>query len=329
MFTRIHTHKAGIPARRRRRWWQLLLICFLAVLLPGAFVMTCLPPCSLWTRPRAQQHEEGDMGYIPVAAQPMELDIQAPQGFVYDVDAGEILWQKGEDRVVYPASITKLWTILCALRYLSPEEIITVGDEVSLIDPESSVAYIQEGMQLTVEMLIEGMLLPSGNDAAYVIAAAAGRRVLPDAPDAASAVEAFIAEMNRYAKAFGLCGTVFTTPDGLAGVTHYTTVEDMILVCRMALEHPVISKYTAMVRDEVTYASGETNTWTNTNRLLDPQSRYYREGVIGLKTGSLSYNYCVTVAYEKDGHRYLIGVLGARNGDQRFADACTLIDAIG
>ncbi len=318
----------AVTVARRKRWWILVVAVLLVLLIPGAFVMTCLPPCTMWSRPRADLHEEGEMGYIPVAAQPLDFDIDAPQGFVYDVDAGEILWQKGESRVVYPASITKLWTILCALRHLSPEEIITVGEEVSLIDADSSIAYVKEGMQLSVEMLIEGMLLPSGNDAAYALAAAAGRRIDPEATDARAAVETFIAQMNRYAAAFGLCGTVFTTPDGLAGVTHYTTVEDMILICRMALEQPLIAKYAALARDSVTYASGETNTWENTNRLLDPDSRYYREGVTGLKTGSLEYNCCVTVSYEKDGHRYLIGVLGAWSNEQRFADACTIIDAL-
>ena len=268
------------------------------------------------------------MGYIPVAAQPMTFSVSAPQAFVYDVDEGEILWQKGEERVVYPASITKLWTALCALRYLTPSEIITVGDEVSLIDPDSSLAYIKKGMQLSVEMLVQGMMLPSGNDAAYALAAAAGWRIFPDAPDARGAVTAFVNEMNRYGEAFGLCGTVFTTPDGLADQAHYTTVEDMILICRMALHHPVIAQYTKMSEDNVTYASGEINTWVNTNRLLNPDSPYYRAGVTGLKTGSLEHNYCVIAAVERNDRMYLVGIFGAWDSDARFADACAVIDAL-
>ena len=283
----------------------------------------------LWTtRPHAQLHSEGELGYVPVSAQPMDIRVSAPQAFVYDVTADEILWQKGSEYVVYPASITKLWSIVTALQYLDADDIITIGDEVALVDEDSSLAYVSEGQRLTVEMLVEGMLLPSGNDAAYALAAAVGRVLAPTASDPRAQVDAFIDEMNRYADECGLCGTTFTTPDGLAGQEHYTTVEDMVLIGRMALAEPLIAKYAATAEDSVVYESGERITWTNTNRLLRPDSMYYREGVIGLKTGSLAHNYCVTVAYETHGRTYIAGVLGAWDGDSRFEDACAIVDAI-
>ena len=283
----------------------------------------------LWTtRPHAQLHEEGEPGYVPTSAQPMDINVSAPQAFVYDVEADEILWQKGGEYVVYPASITKLWSIVTAMQYLSPADVITAGEELSLVDEDSSLAYVSEGQRLTVEMLVEGMLLPSGNDAAYVLAAAVGRVLLPGETDPQAQVDAFIDEMNRYALECGLCGTTFTTPDGLAGREHYTTVEDMVLIGRMALNEPLIAKYAATAEDSVVYESGETNTWTNTNRLLRPDSVYYREGVIGLKTGSLAHNYCVTIAYQTGGKTYIAAVLGAWDGDSRFEDACAIVDAI-
>jgi D-alanyl-D-alanine carboxypeptidase (penicillin-binding protein 5/6) len=285
-------------------------------------------PHMFTTRPHAQLHEEGERGYVPTSARPMDIDVGAPQAFVYDVDADEILWQKGEDYVVYPASITKLWSIVTALQYLDADDIITAGDELALVDEDSSLAYVSEGQRLTVEMLVEGMLLPSGNDAAYVLAAAVGRVLAPTASDPRAQVDAFIDEMNRYAAECGLCGTYFTTPDGLAGREHYTTVEDMVLIGRMALSQPLIAKYAATAEDSVVYESGERITWANTNRLLRPDSVYYREGVVGLKTGSLAHNYCVTIAYKTHGKTYIAGVLGAWDGDGRFEDACAIVDAI-
>ena len=283
----------------------------------------------MWTsRPQALLHSEGQPGYIPASAQPMDIKVSAPQAFVYDVSEGEMLWQKGSERVVYPASITKLWSIVTALQYLGADDIITAGDELALVDEDSSLAYVSEGQKLTVEMLVEGMLLPSGNDAAYVLAAAVGRVLVPGESDPRLQVDAFIDEMNSYAAECGLCGTTFTTPDGLAGPEHYTTVEDMVLIGRMALAEPLIAKYAATAEDSVVYESGERITWTNTNRLLRPDSMYYREGVIGLKTGSLAHNYCVTVAYETHGRMYIAGVLGAWDGDSRFEDACAIVDAI-
>lgn len=300
----------------------LLLATMMGVL--GAVVY----PHLFTTRPHAQLHHAGEPGYIPASAQPMHIEVGAPQAFVYDVDADEMLWQKGSEYVVYPASITKLWSILTALQYLDGGDIITVGEEVELIDEDSSLAYVSRGQQLTVEMLIEGMLLPSGNDAAYALAGAVGRVLAPQLTDPQARVDAFVDEMNRYAVACGLCGTTFTTPDGLAGRAHYTTIEDIALIGRMALEQPLIAKYAAMAEDSVVYESGERITWQNSNRLLREQSEYYRPGVIGLKTGSLDHNYCVTIAYRTGDKTYIAGVLGAWDSEGRFEDACAIVDAI-
>ncbi|MBQ7338185.1 MAG: D-alanyl-D-alanine carboxypeptidase [Clostridia bacterium] len=321
--------KKASRAARRHRWAVGLVACMATMLLVAVLFLMYVSPYAIWSRTYAVLHEAGEQGYIPVSAQPLDIAVDAPQAFVYDMSAGEILWQKGEERVVYPASITKLWSILTALEYLSPEEIITVGDEVSLIDPASSRAYVSAGQRLTVEMLIEGMLLPSGNDAAYALAAAAGRVIDPEAATASDQIAAFVGKMNERAAASGLCGSVFLTPDGLAGEEHYTTVEDMILICRMAMEEPVIARYASLASDDVVYESGEVITWVNTNRLLHSDDVYYREGVIGLKTGSLEHNYCVIAAYECEEKIYLIGIFGAWDKNMRFEDACVVIDALG
>ncbi len=276
--------------------------------------------------PAATLHQEGQFGYIPVSAAPLEISISAPQAFVYDCSRAEIIYQKGEEQVLYPASTTKLLTILCALQILSPEEIITPGEELSLVEEGSSLAYIKSNHRLSVEMLIQGMLLPSGNDAAYVLAAAAGNRLSEGKAQGASAVEAFLKEMEAYAASIGLVGTTFTSPDGLAGKDHYSTVEDMLLITRLADRNEIIRRYCGMHSARVTYESGHQITWENTNALLDPDSPYYRACVSGLKTGSLDRNYCVIASAEQNGRRYLIGVFGARDKNARFADAAAIID---
>lgn len=278
--------------------------------------------------PAATLHTPDDAGYIPTSATPYTFSVSAPQAFVYDATSNEILWIKGASRVVYPASTTKLLTALYTLTVLSPDEVVTVGDEVALIDPASSRAFISPGQALTVEMLIEGMMLPSGNDAAYALAAAAGRRIGGASLNAMDAVDAFLDGMNAYALTLGLCGTQFTTPDGLAAEQHYTTLEDILLIAKAATEQPLIMKYAALHEDDVTYHSGETITWTNTNALLDPDSPYYRPAVTGLKTGSLTGNYCLLCSYEQDGSTYIIGIFGAPTKTARFADACAIIDTL-
>lgn len=315
---------------QRRRAQKAKQICIIgaALLIILTLALLIYRLVSSPDRPAADLHDKDDPGFIPVSGELLDLDLGADQAFVYDCNRGEIVYLKGEAEVVYPASTTKLLTILCALEVLTPEEIITPGEELSLVEPGSSLAYIKENHRLSVQMLVEGMLLPSGNDAAYVLAAAAGNRMSDGEATGKEAVAVFMENMNEYAKALGLKGSYFTVPDGLAGKEHYSTLEDMLLIARAAAQHPLISRYASMAKDHVTYQSGHTNTWVNTNVMLDPASPYYRPSVTGLKTGSLDRNFCVIVTAEGGGERYLVGIFGAHDKNARFADAARAVDAL-
>lgn len=255
-----------------------------------------------------------------------ELRIDAPQAFVYNADTEKIIFERGKEKILYPASTTKLLTALCALEVLSPEELITPGNELEMVNEHSSIAFIKTHHTLTCEMLIEGMLLPSGNDAAYALAAAAGNRLSECEMSGAEAVSVFVSEMNRYAKEIGMCGSNFTSPDGYFDEEHYSTVEDMAILASSAAENDIIMKYARLASDNVTYASGHTNTWKNTNLLLDPESKYYCPEVTGLKTGSLENNYCMICTFESRGVRYIAGVFTEIDGETRFADMKKIVE---
>ena len=312
--------------RRAKKAVKIVSIALAVCLAVSLIAIYYLDYFSLLPTPGADLHGKNDPGYIPVAGEVLDVEVSAKQAFVYDCNRGEIVYLKGERQVLYPASTTKLLTILCALEHLSPSEVITPGDELTLVGEGSSVAYITDNHRLTVEMLIEGMLLPSGNDAAMVLAAAAGNRLSDGEVTGKEAVEVFVKAMNDYAKTLGAIDTHFTSPDGLAGEDHYTTLEDMLLISIAAAENPIIRRYAAMAEDNVTYASGQTNTWVNTNALLDPDSPYYRPSVTGLKTGSLERNFCVISTVEEGGERYIIGIFGAKDKNARFADTVAIID---
>ncbi|MGM9681195.1 MAG: D-alanyl-D-alanine carboxypeptidase family protein [Eubacteriales bacterium] len=274
-------------------------------------------------------HMKGDMGYIDYRIEEFGFKLSCPQAFIYDMNEGVILYARGFDQIVYPASTTKLLTILYALTVLPPDELVTPGDELKLVASDSSVAYVKSYHTLTVEMLIEGMLLPSGNDAAYVLAAAAGRKLADDPDlDGEAAVRIFVDGMNVFARQIGCVGTSFTCPDGYYDDRHYTTLEDLILISRLAAENEIIRKYAALPSAKVRYASGHTNTWTNTNLMLDENSEYYSPYVTGLKTGSAhGLNHFICTA-EKDGQRYLIGVFGGTTKTVRFADTLKILNEL-
>lgn len=270
----------------------------------------------------------------PTEPEPNPLDwtvaetVGAAHIFVYDCAGEEMLYCSTDVRdTLYPASITKLFSAWVALNYLEPEQKIQAGRELGLLQPGSSTAYIAYGSVLTAEMLIEGMLLPSGNDAAYVVAAAAGRVISGDEKCPADrAVEAFVEEMNRKAEELGLTGSHFENPDGYHADGHYSCPEDLAVIGALALENEIIARYVRCRSDSVRFVSGETCTWTNTNRLLKPESEYYCPSAIGLKTGyTKQAGYCLLAAFDGETGPLLVGIFGSENKYSRYADASALM----
>ncbi len=256
-------------------------------------------------------------------------ELNCTQVFVYDVTTEAFVYEKGTDQPIIPASITKLLTALCALHYMPANELITPGDEQELLQKGSSTAYIKSNHTLTLSMLVEGMMLPSGNDAALAVAAGVARYLNKD-PNLAGteAVKIFMDLANNYAKSLGCTDTHFTVPDGLAYEGHTTTAHDLVLIGRAAIENEIIAQYAATVSERVTYASGHIMTWKNSNPLIDPESSFYSPYVTGLKTGSLAEAYSVIVSAEIGGRTYLIGLFGSSTKDGRYQDAHTIIDLL-
>ena len=264
---------------------------------------------------------------------PENRELTAEQAFVYDCETEEFTFLLGQqDDKVYPASITKLFTAHVALQFLEPSQQITAGDELDMVGAGSSVAGIEKGNVLTVEMLIQAMLLPSGNDASYLLAVEAGRVIAedPDLP-AEEAASRFVKEMNGQARALGMRGTHFTNPDGYHAYDHYTSHADLVVIGKLALENETIMKYANTSSDSVTFISGETKSWKNTNALIDPASVYYCPWATGMKTGQTpSAGSCLLSSFEYEGRKWVIGVFGCPEIEDRFEDTLQLFnEAIG
>ena len=253
------------------------------------------------------------------------------QLLVYDATDDKILYMDTrEGRKLYPASITKLFSAYVALQYLDPLDPITARDELDLVQPGSSVAYIGRWSQLYTQTVVEGMMLPSGNDAAMVLAAAAGRKIADD-PDleAVEAVQTFVVEMNRMADELGFERSHFSNPDGWHTGSHYTCLEDMALIAKLALENKTIARYMRTGEDEVTFLSGHQVQWKNTNSLVSGEDGFWRGDAIGMKTGyTRQAEYCLMSAFNcGNKHKLVIGVFGYADEYQRFRDVIRLADA--
>ena len=261
---------------------------------------------------------------------PDDRALLAQQYFVYDCKADSFLISSGDAATqVYPASITKLFTAHVAMQYLDPTAQITAGDALNYVVPGSSVAKIKAGDTLRVEQLVEAMMLPSGNDAAYILACEAGR-VLKNNPQlgAAAAKDAFVAEMNAQAAAAGMTGTHFVNPDGIHDTNHYSTFGDLAILGKLAMANETIMKYATMAKDTV-MLHGESMEWKNTNKLIDPRHSYYCPYALGLKTGQTpDAGSCLLSAFRKDDTELIIGVFGCPEEEDRFDDTLQLFNQI-
>ena len=254
-------------------------------------------------------------------------NLSARQILIYDSTNDQLLYTKSvEGGKLYPASVTKLFTCYVALQILDPSKVVTAGSELDMVAPDSSKAYIYRNQQVTVKMLVGGMMMPSGNDAAMIMAAAAGRKLAGDNKlPAEEAVRTFVAEMNRQAKELGFEKTHFSNPDGYHVGSHYTCLNDMIRMAELALANETIRKYMGYYGLNLTYVSGQTNTWVNTNQLLNKNGEFYCEDAIGMKTGhTRQAGHCLMSAFEIGDKTIVIGVFGCSDKNSRFSDSIVL-----
>ena len=256
---------------------------------------------------------------------------EARHAIVYHAGTGQVLYSKtvGNGKV-FPASITKLFSCYVALQYLDPETVITAGSELELVPSGSSIAWIGKGAQLRVKMLVEAMMLPSGNDAAVILAAAAGRVIAQDQQLApADAVQVFVDEMNRQAELLGFEKSHFTSPDGWHSGSHYTCLNDLARIASLALGNDTIRRYMKLGRHETNFYSGQAITWENTNLLVLPGSGFYRSDANGMKTGytkPAGYSLMASFTYEEGD--IVVGLFGYVNKNARFTDAINLVKAV-
>lgn len=319
-----------------------IMIIEIAVL--AALVITALAVCIHLTQPAlapmedtqntTEQTETTEILTETTEPQPTWLthpasrQLLAQQYFVYDCQSEQFVTISGDaGERIYPASITKLLTAYVAMQYLQPEQLIAPGTALEYVVWGSSVAKIEETDVLSAERLVEAMLLPSGNDAAYILAAAAGRVMLeqPEA-DTLYAVQTFMDRMNQQAQQLGMTGSHFVNPDGIHSDEHYMSFADLAILGKLALENETILKYANLPRDEIQLTAGPTQ-WKNTNMLINPATKYYCPYAIGLKTGQTpSAGSCLLSAFDYEGRKLVIGVFGCPEIEDRFDDTLQLFN---
>ena len=279
-----------------------------------------------------ESSEDGNPSSIEVILynKAVQLDLSVNSAYVAAAysDHG-IIFQKNTNQRCYPASLTKLLTVSTAARYVDEDYLFTVGDELDLIMPGSTLAYLNKGDILSFRALTDALLLPSGNDAAYVMAVGVGRKYAGDnSLSAASALEVFMSLMNKTADDLGCTGSSFITPDGYHNDSHYTTATDMLKIAIYASGLDIVRNSVKQSTARHVFYSGRDVTWVNTNLLLNSGSSYYYNAAIGMKTGTTDEaGRCLIAIAQKNGKEVIAVLMNASSDVNRYNDAIAVLNA--
>ena len=271
------------------------------------------------------------LGTSALAAGPEDYDSRMPQLLspehlyaeavvLLDGVSGRVLFTKNPRQRMYPASTTKIMTVLPALESgIDLSTPVIVPQQAARIPKDSTLVPVFPGDQLTFGDLLYGCMLASGNDAANAVAVLVG-----------GSVEAFVARMNARAQELGCVDTHFVNAHGYHDDDHYTTAMDLARITQTALNNDQFREICASVRHTLNIRrDGEdiANTRANSNVLVNPDSRYYYEDCIGVKTGTHSMaGNCLVGAAERDGVRLVTVALKCPEPNQRWTDTLRLFN---
>ena len=246
----------------------------------------------------------------PLAGVVPAPSIDAKSYILVDFRSGAVLAEKNADERVEPASLTKIMTVYAASHALK-EGLIKLADEVTISKKawkmEGSRMFLEVGKTVSVDMLLNGIVIQSGNDASVALA-----------EHVSGSEEVFVGLMNKYAQALGMTNTRFSDATGLPDPNNYTTARDMAtLSAALIREFP--EEYTRSAVKEFTFNGIRQH---NRNRML------MRDATVdGLKTGHTeSAGFCLISSAVRDGMRVISAVMGTASDDARTEASYALLN---
>ena len=239
---------------------------------------------------------------IPYLKLPYYPEVSAEGIYLVDLPSFTPVFSRNENLKLFPASTTKILTALVAYDIYKPDQIITVKKTIA----DGQVMGLVVGEKIIVENILYGMLVHSGNDAAYVLANNYG-------------YDKFVDLMNKKAQTLGMKNSHFSNPNGLDSGSQFSTAFDLSLAARELLKNPYLSKIVST--KEITISDVDFKYFhqlTNVNKLLGEI-----QGLGGLKTGyTENAGENLVSFYKKNGHQFVIVILKSQD---RFNDTRNII----
>lgn len=241
-----------------------------------------------------------------------DISLSAPSAILVEKQTGQILYEKDSHKRLFPASVTKVMTMLLIAEALESGR-ISLDDTVTASKRAASFGgscvYLEEGEQMSVSDMLKCIAVVSANDCAVAMA-----------EFISGSEEQFVRVMNERAEALKLEDTHFTNCTGLFDdKEHYTTAYDVAVMSRELIRHDLIKDYTTIWMDSIRGGEFELS---NTNKLV-----YWYDGCTGLKTGYTSNAlYCLSATAERGGVEYIAVVMHCQTSESRNDDAKKLLD---
>jgi len=241
-------------------------------------------------------------------------NIEAKSALLMEPMSGKILYEKNADEKFAPASVTKVMTMLLTMEAVDSGK-IKLEDKVTCSENAKkmggSTMLLDTGEIRTVEELLKGVAIASGNDAAVALAEYLG-----------GTESDFVNMMNKRAQEIGMINTTFKNCNGLPAEGHLSTAKDIAIMSKELLKHPIVLKYTGTYMDSISEGRKSPIELVNHNKLV----RFF-EGCDGLKTGFTNEaKYCISATATKNGVRMLSVIMGAPTYKIRNRDAGVLLN---
>ena len=253
-----------------------------------------------------------------LAIEQKDINIYSPSALIIERSTLDIIYEKNAYKKMYPASLTKIMTAIITLENCNLTDKVIVNKTALESIPEGySVAHLVENEQLTIEELLNLLLIASSNDAANVLA-----------EHVAGSIESFSYMMNVKAKKIGCINTRFVNPSGIHDINHYSTAFDLALIANYAMNNDIFRS----IVTKTSYTLNTTNKsnsrfFYNTNELVNSNSSYYFKYCIGIKTGYTNYaGECLISCAKKDDLEFISVVLNCNTPSQRFTDSIKLLN---
>ena len=244
----------------------------------------------------------------------LNLASNAKSAIMIEASTGKIIFEKNSKEKLAMASMTKMMSLLLIMENIENgnikwNEMVTASENASSMG--GSQIFLQTGEQMSVEDLVKGICIASGNDATVAMAERIG-----------GTEENFVKMMNDKAKELGLQNTHFVNSYGFDADDHYSSAYDMAMIAKELVKHKKILEFSGTYEDYLRKDTANSFWLVNTNKLV----RYY-SGADGLKTGFTDKAmYCLTATAKKNNMRLITVVMGEPNSTTRSSETATMLD---